>query len=58
MRKVLWMKPIYACLEHIEEALDDAVYGGFQVPVMEQFKPVDNKIINVITANVNPYIWW
>lgn len=37
------MKPIYSCQEHIEEALDDAVFGGFELPVMEQFNPVDNE---------------
>lgn len=36
------MKPIYACQEHIEEALDDAVYTGFEMPVLDQFTPVDN----------------
>lgn len=42
-KEVLWMKPIYACHEHIEEALDDAVYTGFEMPVLEQFTPVDNE---------------
>lgn len=54
MRKVLWMKPIYACLEHIEEALDDAVYGGFELPVMEQFEAVDNKIIKCDYCECQP----
>lgn len=41
-RKVLWMDKILACKEHIEEALDDAVYGGFEMPVLDQLELVDN----------------
>lgn len=41
-RKVLWMDKILACQEHIEEALDDAVYGGFEMPVLDQLLLVDN----------------
>ena len=42
MRKVLWMDKILACKEHVEEALDDAVYGGFELPVLDQLLLVDN----------------
>ena len=42
IRKVLWMDKILACQEHIEEALDDAVYGGFEMPVLDQLLLVDN----------------
>ena len=41
-REVLWMDKIVACQEHIEEALDDAVYGGFEMPVLDQLLLVDN----------------
>lgn len=36
------MDKILACQEHIEEALDDAVYGGFGMPVLDQLLLVDN----------------
>ncbi|MBT2732951.1 CxxH/CxxC protein [Carnobacterium sp. ISL-102] len=36
------MDEILACQEHIEEALDDAVYGGFEMPVLDQLLLVDN----------------
>lgn len=36
------MDKILACKEHIEEALDDAVYGGFEMPVLDQLELVDN----------------
>lgn len=39
---VLWMDEIIACQEHVEEALDDAVYGGFEMPVLDQLVLVDN----------------
>ncbi|MCA9765562.1 MAG: CxxH/CxxC protein [Carnobacterium sp.] len=35
------MELIKACQEHIEEALDDAVYGGFELPILKDFLPVD-----------------
>ena len=40
---VLWMDEIKACAKHIEEALDDAVYGGFELPVLKAFSPVDKQ---------------
>ena len=36
------MDKILACQKHIEEALDDAVYGGFEMPVLDQLLLVDN----------------
>ncbi|MEG0444062.1 MAG: CxxH/CxxC protein [Carnobacterium sp.] len=36
------MDCIYACQEDVEEALDDAVYGGFEMPVLKPVNPVDN----------------
>jgi CxxH/CxxC protein (TIGR04129 family) len=41
IKGVLWMELIKACQEHIEEALDDAVYGGFELPILKAFLPVD-----------------
>ena len=37
------MDEIKSCKEHIEEALDDAVYGGFKLPVLKAFSSVDNQ---------------
>lgn len=36
------MEQIYACQEHVEEALDDAVYGGFELPILTAVLAVDN----------------
>ncbi|QQP70312.1 CxxH/CxxC protein [Carnobacterium sp. CS13] len=36
------MERIYACQEDVEEALDDAVYGGFEMPILKPVDPVDN----------------
>lgn len=44
MKGVLWMDEIKACQEHIEEALDDAVYGGFEMPILKAFSPVDKEV--------------
>lgn len=44
IKGVLWMDEIKACKEHIEEALDDAIYGGFEMPVLKAFSPVDKQI--------------
>lgn len=41
-KEVLWMENILACQEHVGEALDDAVYGGFEMPVLDQLLLVDN----------------
>ncbi len=43
IKGVLWMDRIMSCKEHIEEALDDAVYGGFKLPVLKAFFPVDKQ---------------
>jgi CxxH/CxxC protein (TIGR04129 family) len=44
IKGVLWMYEIKACEEHIGEALDDAVYGGFKLPVLKAFSPVDKQV--------------
>lgn len=38
------MDEIKACEEHIGEALDDAIYGGFKLPVLKTFAPVDKQV--------------
>lgn len=44
IKGVLWMNEIKACEKHIEEALDDAVYGGFELPILKTFAPVDKQV--------------
>lgn len=39
------MEQIYACQKDVEEALDDAVYGGFVLPILKPVTPVDNGIV-------------
>ncbi|WP_313470066.1 CxxH/CxxC protein [Carnobacterium sp.] len=36
------MEQIYACQKDVEEALDDAVYSGFELPILKPVNPVDN----------------
>lgn len=39
------MEPLYACQKDVEEALDDAVYGGFELPVLKPVNLVDKVMI-------------